>query len=95
MQNELEFKLKEKMAALESALLNAHPLLPNLIREILKVVKSYPEQVTIMTSEELNSLFKGLETVHKIKLQEAVTTKKSTSAKKALEKALDAGMVEI
>lgn len=55
------FMLKEKVADLSDALLSKHPRMPGLLREIHTTLQKYPEQVTLMTEEEIAVLVSGLQ----------------------------------
>ena len=55
------FELKEKVAALQACILDQHPKIPTLLREIWTTLKQYPENVTLATEEELEIIVSGLE----------------------------------
>ncbi len=67
------FELKEKVAALQAAILEQHPKLPILLREIWTTLKQQPENVTLATEEEIRIIFSGLEAQTKTFLAESVT----------------------
>jgi len=56
------FKLKEAIEDLKGKILDKHPMMPNLLREIHKTVQQYPEQVTLLSEEEIAVIIRGLET---------------------------------
>jgi hypothetical protein len=54
------YEVKEKLAALEAALLSDTPAMPTLLRDIHRKLKSDPDVVTILTEEECAILVRGL-----------------------------------
>lgn len=68
----MAFELKEKVAALEAQLLEQHPKIPTLLREIWTTLKQYPENVTLATEEEIQIVVRGLEYQTKTFLAESV-----------------------
>lgn len=54
------FELKEKVAQLEQALLNSHPQLPVLLRTIHTTLRNDPDNVTILSEEEVGVIVAGL-----------------------------------
>lgn len=73
-------QLKEKLVRLESQLLEAHPQLPILLREIHTTLKSDPEIVTILTEEEIGIIVSGLK--RQTNTEIAVKAAKKTSTAK-------------
>jgi hypothetical protein len=57
----LGFELKEKVASLQDAILSRHPRMTGLLAEIHKTLKQYPENVTLMSEEEVKVIVSGLE----------------------------------
>jgi hypothetical protein len=47
------YAIKEKVLNLEKALLDEHPTMPMLLREIHEIIKADPEQVTILKEADL------------------------------------------
>lgn len=72
----VEFELHEKVAALSDAIMSRHPTMKTLLREIHSTVKQYPEQVTLLSEEEIGVIVNGLKTQTGVEL---VTKKTSTS----------------
>lgn len=56
------FEFKEKLASLQTALLEKHPKLPVLLREVHQALKKQPENVTLLSEEDMNAIFRALET---------------------------------
>lgn len=54
------FELKEKVASLATLILDKHPKMPTLLREIHTTIRSYPEQVTLLSEEEISIIVSGL-----------------------------------
>lgn len=54
------FALKEKVEDLRDAILSKHPRMPTLLREIHTTLRAQPENVTLMSDEEIAVLVSGL-----------------------------------
>lgn len=54
------FVIKEKLAQLQEALLEATPNMPVLLRDIHRELKADPDVVTVLSDEECAILVKGL-----------------------------------
>ena len=86
------FEFKEKLAALNTALLEKHPRMPSLLREIHQALKKQPENVTLFTEEDMATIFKALETHTNTFLVDSITaTAKKSSATKALKQRINLG----
>ena len=78
---DITFQLKEKVASLEAAILSAHPTMPHLLREIRGALRAQPENITLLSEDEICILVHGLEKQTGVFLAESVSKKKtSTSA---------------
>lgn len=58
---QLNLDIKSKLDELQQALLTAHPTMPQLLRDIHKTLKAQPDQVTLMTEDEIAIVVQGLE----------------------------------
>jgi hypothetical protein len=75
------FELKEKVATLQQALLDKHPTMPTLLREIHKTLKEQPENVVLLSEEEIAAIVNGLKAQTQTEFASIVTkSAKSTSA---------------
>lgn len=74
-------QIKEKIAALQDALLSKHPTMPTLLRDIHTLLNQYPEQVVLLTEEEISVIVSGLKDKAGITLAASV---KAPSAAKSL-----------
>lgn len=54
------FELKEKVGQLANLILDKHPKMPTLLREIHTTIRQYPEQVTLLDEEEIAVIVSGL-----------------------------------
>ena len=54
------YLLSEKVQELFAALLARHPKMPTLLREIHQTLSKYPEQVTLMSEEDIHVVVEGL-----------------------------------
>jgi hypothetical protein len=55
------FELQSKVAELEDLIKEKHPKMPTLLREIHRTLQQYPEQVTILSEEEIAVIVQGLQ----------------------------------
>lgn len=76
------FELQEKVADLSSALLAKHPRMPTLLREIYQNLRAQPENVTLLSEEDISIIVRGLQVQTQTEFASAVT--KSPSATKNL-----------
>lgn len=86
------FELKEKVAQLQSMLMGQHPQMPTLLREIHLALKKQPENVTLLSEEDIHTIFQGLEKQTGTFLAESVAknAKKPSSVAALKAKGLDA-----
>lgn len=80
-------QIKEKILSLQEALLDQHPQLPTILRDIHTKLKLDPETVTLLNDEEVAIIVSGLK---KQTQTHIVTTASKSKASKAL-KSLDLG----
>lgn len=84
----INLEISTKLQALQQALLDSHPTLPTLLRDIHTTLKQQPEQVTLLSEEELNIIVQGLEKQTNSYIAQAVT-KKTPSKRTALKASID------
>ena len=72
-QDSITLEVKAKLSELQETLIGQHPKMPNLLREIHKTLKVYPEQVTILSEEEIAIIFQALEKQTGVFLAESVS----------------------
>lgn len=86
-------QLKQKVAELASMILDKHPKMPVLLREIHTTIRQYPEQVTLLDEKDINIIVSGLAvqtntafaaTATKPAAAKALTSKLKTNAAAAL-----------
>ena len=53
-------ELFDKVSALQEALLSRHPSMPGLLREIHSVLRSQPENVTLLNEDQISVIVNGL-----------------------------------
>jgi DNA polymerase III psi subunit len=75
----IPFDLQEKIASLQAALLDAHHKMPGLLHDIHKTLRAQPENVTLLSEEQIQIVVAGLEKQTNTHLVQSV----SKSAKKA------------
>lgn len=74
------YEVKEKLAALEEALLSDTPSMPTLLRAIHRTLKQDPDIVTILSEEECAILVSGLKKQTGIEIAAKAIKKKPTKA---------------
>ena len=75
------FELQEKIQSLQDALLSRHPTMPTLLREIHTALRKQPENVVILSEDQIGTIVKGLEIQTNTFLAQTVSkSAKSTSA---------------
>ena len=77
------FQVQEKLALLESALLEKLPNMKSILQDIHRSLKSDPDTVTLLSEEECSILVRGLKKQTQI---EIATTATKAKPKKALSK---------
>ena len=83
--SQVNLEIKTKLDALQSALLSDHPQIPTLLRDIHTTLKNQPDQVTLLSEEEVHIVVQGLEKQTRTHLAAATTkTAKSTKTKESL-----------
>jgi hypothetical protein len=75
------FELKNKVLELSNAILARHPSMPTLLREIHTALRKQPENVTLMTDDEIAVIVRGLEQQTGVFLAASVTGAKKSSTK--------------
>jgi len=68
--------VREKIASFQEALLAKHPRIPNLLQEIHSALKAQPENVTLLSEDEIRIIVNGLEKQTHTYLAASVTAKK-------------------
>lgn len=75
------FELQEKIQSLQDSLLSRHPTMPTLLREIHTALRKQPENVVILSEDQIGTIVKGLEIQTNTFLAQTVSkSAKSTSA---------------
>jgi hypothetical protein len=57
---QLDQNLQMKIASLQEAILNVHPSLPIILRDIHTLLKNDPANVTLLSEEEIGIIVSGL-----------------------------------
>jgi hypothetical protein len=81
------FELKEKVAELSELILSKHPRMPLLLREIHTALRKQPENVTLMSEEEVAVVVAGLKVQTGVEFATAAIKDKSSSTTKRLKNA--------
>lgn len=79
MTDQTAYLLQEKVSELSAAILERHPRMPTLLREIHQTLGKYPEQVTLMSEEDIHVVVQGL--MVQTGVEFAMTATKSTGTK--------------
>lgn len=75
--------VKEKIVAMNTALLASNPMMPILLREIHNHLRKDPELVTIISEEEIGMIVNGLKIQTNTELATTTTKKAGTAGEKA------------
>ena len=70
------------IASLDAAIKENHPSMPRLLQDIWATLNKYPEQVTLLSEDEIEIVVSGLEKLVDTDLA-AITIKSATSTKKS------------
>jgi len=77
----LSEQIKEKVLALNTALLSQHPTMPTLLREIWQNLKANPEQATLLEEEDIGVIVNGLKQQTKTEIATTALKTKTKSIK--------------
>lgn len=77
--------VKMKIAELQEMILQAHPRLPVLLRDIREVLKNDPDNVTLLSEEDIGIIVSGLKVQTRTEITAATLKKKSTLKNTKLE----------
>ncbi len=86
----LGFELKSKVAELEESLLSRHPRMPVLLQEIWKALREQPENVTLLSEQDIAVVVNGLK--QQTGVEFAAAAVKGTRAKSAVAKIKQLGL---
>lgn len=78
--SKLGFELQEKVLSLQASLLDRHPRMPVLLREIHTTLRAQPENVTLMSEEEIAIIVDGLKIQTSVEFATAITKNSSTKS---------------
>ena len=81
--------VQEKIQSLQSALLERHPRMPNLLQEIHQALKAQPENVTLLPEENIAIIVQGLQQQTNTFFAESVAKGKGKAGTAARLKNLD------
>lgn len=76
----LSEQIKEKVLSLEQSLLSQHPTMPSLLKEIWVTLKKNPDQVTLLSEEDIGIIVRGLKKQTAVEIA-TTALKKKTSLK--------------
>lgn len=71
--------LFDKIDELQTALLSSHPTMPILLREIHSTLKKQPDNVTLVSDEQINVIVSGLAKYANVSLAVKTATKKPSA----------------
>ena len=78
------FQIREKLASLETALLEANPTMPTLLRDIHTNLKKDPDVVTLLSEDECAILVSGLKKQTATEISTAAVKKGASKSLKNL-----------
>lgn len=73
-------QLQEKVLSLDTAIKSRHPTMPTLLQEIWRTLKAQPENVTLMTEEEIGIVVSGLQVQTNVSLAQSMTKQSKSAA---------------
>ena len=85
MSAENNFDIQTKLAELSAALLSAHPEMPIMLAKIHSALKADPEQVTLLSEDDIALVVQGLQKHTGVSLAATAKTPKAPSAKSRLD----------
>ena len=74
--------ISNNIISLDAAIKGNHPSMPRLLQDIWTTLNKYPEQVTLLSEEDIEVVISGLEKLVDTDLA-AITLKSATSSKKS------------
>lgn len=80
-QSSIPFELESKIAELSETILAKHPRMPSLLREIHTTLRAQPENVTLLSEEQIQIIVSGLKVQTNTEFAQAAL--KSPSANKS------------
>jgi hypothetical protein len=83
---ELSLDIRMQIASLQEALLNAHPTMPILLRDIHRNLKSDPAIVTLLSEEDIAIIVSGLKKQTMTEITASVLKTPSATSKAKLSK---------
>ncbi len=78
-QDPIFFELSSKVQQLSDLILSKHPMMPTLLREIHTTLRAYPEQVTLLSEEQISQIVQGLKVQTGVEFASSIT--KTSGAK--------------
>ncbi len=85
------YQLKEKVAELATFILEKHPRMPTLLREIHTTLGKYPEQVTLLGEEEIGVIVSGLAVQTNTMFAQAMVKGSASTTKSLVKKVAQLG----
>jgi len=77
-------QVQESIAALQQALLSAHPEMPVLLRKIHQTLRNDPEVVTLLTEDEIGVIVNGLSKQTQTTIATSLATKRTGKTLKSI-----------
>jgi len=82
-------EVKEKLAQLESMLLESHPEMPSLLRDIHRNLKQDPDVVTLLSEDDCKLIVQGLKKHTSVDIATTALQKKGRKSMKNMEVGTD------
>ncbi len=80
--SKLPFELSEKLASLENLIKEKHPRMPTLLQEIHAALRQQPENVVLLSEEEISSIVEGLKIQTGVSFAQSAVSSKGAAGKK-------------
>lgn len=73
-------QLQEKVLSLDAAIKSRHPTMPTLLQEIWRALKAQPENVTLMSEDEIGVVVSGLQVQTNTSLAQTMSKQSKSAA---------------
>lgn len=80
--SKLPFELEEKLASLDSLIKEKHPKMPTLLQEIHSALRQQPENVVLLSEEEIHTIVEGLKIQTGVAFAQSAVSSKGAASKK-------------
>ena len=80
--SKLPFELEEKLASLDNLIKEKNPRMPTLLQEIHAALRQQPENVVLLSEEEIRTIIEGLKIQTGVAFAQSAVSSKGAATKK-------------